>query len=74
MANWFFNDARIFTDGIMGITHIINTYWIDWSVSKMKISNLPISDVMYIIPDDIKAIVLIIFAFLCVLAVWRIIK
>ena len=40
----------------------------------MKLSDIPISDLWFYIPDDIIAVLVAVFAFLCVLAVWRIIK
>lgn len=40
----------------------------------MSLKDIPISDLFYIIPADIQLVLLAIFAFLCVLAIWRIIK
>ena len=40
----------------------------------MNLKDIPIADLLYIIPSDIKIIVGTAFAFLCVLAIWRIIK
>ncbi|MEA4896594.1 MAG: hypothetical protein VB064_15225 [Oscillospiraceae bacterium] len=40
----------------------------------MKLSDIPIYDLWIIIPDDIVAVLLVIFTFLVVLAIWRIIK
>lgn len=58
----------------MGDIGSYNTNWSFRGVSKMSMSDIPISDLFYIIPSDIKALLLVIFSFLVGLAVWRIIK
>lgn len=40
----------------------------------MSFTDIPILDLWFIFPSDIKAILGFAFAFLCGLAIWRIIK
>lgn len=48
--------------------------WIVKGVFAMKLSDIPIYDLWFYIPDDIITVLVAVFAFLCVLAVWRILK